>query len=160
MYGATLRCPVCNHYHPDRCTCRKDPALKGKEGGNCNRTTCQQPHALYFNVGTNAYYCYECAKDINDFAMNVRDGSAMNLFPDFANVRVKQLNDRANTRAERMLHMDSYTAQASYADLERRVLAIMQENAKAVSAYDVTYLDHTITGKRKAQWKTERKGRR
>lgn len=47
----------------------KDPELKGKEGCNCNRTACQQPGALFFNCGTRAWYCYECAKDINEFAL-------------------------------------------------------------------------------------------
>jgi len=42
-----------------------DPALKGKKGGNCNRTDCQKPHALFYNPYTYAWYCEECAKVLN-----------------------------------------------------------------------------------------------
>ena len=28
MFGSTLRCPVCNQYAPDRCTCKKDIKMK------------------------------------------------------------------------------------------------------------------------------------
>jgi hypothetical protein len=42
-----------------------DPALKGKFGGNCNRTACQVPGADWWNPNTNAYYCCDCAVLIN-----------------------------------------------------------------------------------------------
>jgi len=38
-----------------------DPKLKGVEGGNCNRTDCQSPNAVWFNNSTLAYYCRNCA---------------------------------------------------------------------------------------------------
>ena len=38
-----------------------DPKLKGVEGGNCNRTACQQPNAVWYNEGTQKYYCRNCA---------------------------------------------------------------------------------------------------
>lgn len=38
--------------------------LKGAEGGNCNRTACQQPGAVWYNESTRLYYCRNCAIDI------------------------------------------------------------------------------------------------
>lgn len=35
--------------------------LKGVEGGNCNRTACQQPGAVWYNESTQKYYCRICA---------------------------------------------------------------------------------------------------
>jgi len=40
---------------------------KGKKGGRCNVTACQQPGAWYFNKSTRAYYCQECANEVNYF---------------------------------------------------------------------------------------------
>jgi len=40
-------------------------ADKGKKGGRCNVTACQQPGAWYFNKCTRAYYCADCAIEIN-----------------------------------------------------------------------------------------------
>ena len=34
---------------------------KGKKGGRCNLTACQQPGAWYFNKSTRAYYCEDLA---------------------------------------------------------------------------------------------------
>lgn len=42
---------------------------KGKLHGNCNRTACQCPDALYFNTSTRAYYCLPCASKINTWAI-------------------------------------------------------------------------------------------
>lgn len=41
--------------------------LKGAFNGNCNRTACQQPGAVWYNHSTEAYYCSKCAKLINDY---------------------------------------------------------------------------------------------
>jgi len=42
---------------------RKD---KGVKGGSCNVTACQEPEsAFYFNKSTRAYYCENCAREIN-----------------------------------------------------------------------------------------------
>jgi len=39
---------------------------KGELGGRCNVNACQLPGtALFFNAGTNAYYCYHCALGIH-----------------------------------------------------------------------------------------------
>lgn len=38
---------------------------KGKKGGRCNVTACQEPGAWYFNKSTRAYYCRDCANEIN-----------------------------------------------------------------------------------------------
>lgn len=39
--------------------------LKGVFEGNCNRTACQKPDAIWFNHGTHLYYCRLCALKIN-----------------------------------------------------------------------------------------------
>ena len=45
------------------------PIHKGDEGtvwnGECNRTVCKAPHAVYYNTGTYGYYCTPCARAIN-----------------------------------------------------------------------------------------------
>ncbi len=43
----------------------KDPKLKGIKNGNCNRTDCQEPEAIYFNYATRKWYCHKCAVKIN-----------------------------------------------------------------------------------------------
>ena len=58
---------------------------KGLEGQNCNRTACQEPNsAHYYNTGTKAYYCLECAMKINRSAL--RDG--YDLFPGMMTVAI------------------------------------------------------------------------
>ena len=42
---------------------------KGKEGENCNRTACQVDGAYYFNKGTRAWYCQQCAETIEASAV-------------------------------------------------------------------------------------------
>ena len=52
--------------------------MKGKKGGNCNRTACQKailPFESYYSVWTRAYYCRQCAWLIND--ANRGDARAM-----------------------------------------------------------------------------------
>jgi len=39
---------------------------KGKKGGSCNRRACQAPGATWYNWGTRAYYCADCARLINE----------------------------------------------------------------------------------------------
>jgi hypothetical protein len=39
---------------------------KGKKGGDCNVTQCQEPNAVMWNNGTNAWYCQSCAEKINN----------------------------------------------------------------------------------------------
>jgi len=54
-----------------------DPKLKGISGGNCNRTACQKPNAIWYNEGTYAYYCRNCAIEIqrgaNDFGIRTQE---------------------------------------------------------------------------------------
>ena len=42
-----------------------DPLLKGKWRGNCERTSCQKPDAVWYNYSTKKFYCKSCAKAIN-----------------------------------------------------------------------------------------------
>jgi hypothetical protein len=47
----------------------EEPALKadkGKKAGSCNRRACQKPGAVFYNRGSYAYYCGDCARLIND----------------------------------------------------------------------------------------------
>lgn len=46
---------------------------KGKEGGACNRRACQAEPALYWNHGSYAWYCADCARDIGEDPVNKRD---------------------------------------------------------------------------------------
>lgn len=50
----------------------EEPAIKadkGKKAGSCNRRACQKPGAVFYNRGSYAYYCGECARLINDAYM-------------------------------------------------------------------------------------------
>lgn len=38
---------------------------KGDFGGECNRTSCDNNHAYWFNHSTRKYYCQQCAEIIN-----------------------------------------------------------------------------------------------
>jgi len=42
-----------------------DNKLKGIKNGNCNVTACQKPGATFYNKSTEAYYCADCAEQIN-----------------------------------------------------------------------------------------------
>lgn len=44
--------------------------LKGQFDGNCNRTACQTliAGANFWNTSTRAYYCGQCARDINHWS--------------------------------------------------------------------------------------------
>lgn len=50
--------------------------LKGIKNGNCNRTSCQKPGAVYYNHSTRLYYCKTCADEIN----RVNRADAMRMF--------------------------------------------------------------------------------
>jgi hypothetical protein len=44
----------------------KTNKLKGKKGGDCNRTQCQAPGASSWNTGSLSWYCHECAVMLNE----------------------------------------------------------------------------------------------
>lgn len=46
---------------------------KGHEGGACNRQSCQAEPALWFNHGTQQWYCADCRRDIQFDAFNLRN---------------------------------------------------------------------------------------
>lgn len=54
-------------------------AAKGVKGENCNVTACQRPGAWFYNTGTRAYYCRQCAQDIARWNNPAEDGYT--LFP-------------------------------------------------------------------------------
>ena len=53
-----------------------DPELKGKYEGNCNRTACQRPGAVWYNHSTREHYCSSCASTLN----KVNRADAMRMF--------------------------------------------------------------------------------
>ncbi|MHC2481600.1 hypothetical protein ACVIKP_003391 [Rhizobium leguminosarum] len=54
-----------------------DKADKGKEGGSCNRGRCQCYPARWWNHGSYSWYCDDCARDIGQDPMNLRDWERM-----------------------------------------------------------------------------------
>ncbi len=46
---------------------------KGHEGGACNRRACQAEPALWWNHGSYSWYCEDCARDIGQDPVNLRD---------------------------------------------------------------------------------------
>lgn len=49
---------------------------KGDEGGSCNRTRCQADPAIWYNHGSHSWYCADCARDIGQDVVNLRDWNA------------------------------------------------------------------------------------
>ncbi|MDO8414843.1 MAG: hypothetical protein Q7S87_01380 [Agitococcus sp.] len=49
----------------DKAATTRSTVLKGKQDGNCNVTACQKPGATWWNTSTRAYYCANCASEIN-----------------------------------------------------------------------------------------------
>lgn len=45
---------------------------KGKEGGACNRQSCQAEPANWYNHGSHAWYCDDCRRDIQFDPFNLR----------------------------------------------------------------------------------------
>lgn len=52
---------------------------KGIKGGRCNMTSCQTPNepALWYNHGSLAYYCEECARILNEDPFNKIEAQRM-----------------------------------------------------------------------------------
>ena len=50
-----------------------DKPNKGQEGGACKRQLCQDEPALWFNHGSNSWYCASCADQIGNDVVNLRD---------------------------------------------------------------------------------------
>lgn len=46
---------------------------KGKEGGSCNRSRCQDDGAVWYNHGSYSWYCPSCRKEIQFDSFNLRD---------------------------------------------------------------------------------------
>jgi hypothetical protein len=51
--------------HPTNALMTDDFTTKGDYLGLCNRSACLRPKADWYNVGSLAYYCEECARMIN-----------------------------------------------------------------------------------------------
>lgn len=46
---------------------------KGLEGGSCNRSTCQDSPAIWYNHGSLSWYCESCRRDIEFDSFNYTD---------------------------------------------------------------------------------------
>jgi hypothetical protein len=55
-------------------------AGKGLKNGSCNRTRCQCSPADWYNHGSGAWYCEDCAIDIGQDSFNFRDWT-LNYYP-------------------------------------------------------------------------------
>lgn len=54
---------------------------KGRKNGSCNRRACQKSGAVWFNKSTRAYYCGDCAHQINHYAARVGDPKLCEVEP-------------------------------------------------------------------------------
>jgi len=62
----------------------KNNPLKGKKGGDCNRTQCQKPGASSWNRGSRSWYCESCADLLNDAnPMPAGEEPMVDSLPDF-----------------------------------------------------------------------------
>ena len=50
-----------------------DKPNKGKKHGACNRSSCQDEPAIWYNHGSNAWYCEGCRNTIEFDSFNLRD---------------------------------------------------------------------------------------
>jgi hypothetical protein len=57
-------------------------ADKGKKAGSCNRTACQRPGAVWWNRGSYAFYCGDCAHMLNRANRDFPDGDLCVLDPE------------------------------------------------------------------------------
>jgi hypothetical protein len=63
-----------NTYRPKSSKAKPEiPEDKGRYLGSCNRSACLRPWAKWYNHGSLAYYCANCAMDLNHDAFNKRD---------------------------------------------------------------------------------------
>ena len=53
-----------------------DKADKGKEGGSCNRSLCQDAPANWYNHGSYSWYCKSCREQIQFHRFNLRNWQA------------------------------------------------------------------------------------
>lgn len=50
-----------------RCGALCEHPQKGDRGGECNRTVCENENAQWFNHSTRAWYCEDCARQLNEY---------------------------------------------------------------------------------------------
>ena len=79
---------------------------KGEYGKDCNRTACPEVRAIYYNVGTRAYYCRGCALDIQRSANH----DNLIIFPKLTmNWNVKEMNEYLKTTSHKTSVTGRYT---------------------------------------------------
>lgn len=77
-----------------------DKPNKGHEGGACNRQRCQAEPAIWFNHGSNSWYCEDCKRDIGEDPVNKRDWEA-NFQPKLGHPMF-ETRDMMNNRDQRV----------------------------------------------------------
>lgn len=55
----------------------KELGLKGRWNLLCNRTQCLRTPATWYNRGSHAFYCADCARELNDDPFNRRDAEKL-----------------------------------------------------------------------------------
>ena len=69
MFGASLRCPVCNQYAPDRCTCKKESKVKTRNADGASGILLNP----YNNEGKWVFRIYEGDGTFKDYDLDHSD---------------------------------------------------------------------------------------
>ena len=64
---------VAQENYSDMSSRQEEPKDKGKQGGACNRSCCLAPNAEWYNFGSLAWYCEECADMLNECNKNFKE---------------------------------------------------------------------------------------
>ncbi len=81
----------------------QDLSTKGQLGGLCNRSACLAPNATWYNWGSLAHYCFDCACLLNWDSFNARDafkqkGMALCQPTELTSEYEKKYHERKSTR--------------------------------------------------------------
>jgi hypothetical protein len=99
--------------------------MKGLYNGNCNRTACQQPGAIYFNHSTENYYCAACAAIINEGNPQFKQETGHDLCTQWRYIKAEP-KDKQITGT---LTMDKLDGTAHFEEVTTRDKAIKQLEA-------------------------------
>jgi hypothetical protein len=100
-------------------------ADKGKRGGSCNRTRCQDSPANYWNHGSYSWYCAGCAIDIGQDHVNLR-GWLNEWYPKVGHAMFETLEQMR----EREAKMPQLTTLAEIAEQTRAIRLARREQIK------------------------------
>lgn len=92
-----------------------DKPDKGKEGGSCNRTSCQAHPADYYNHGSMSWYCFDCMLDIGNDTFNMRDWQRQNKgYPMFETREMMEARKMPKTYDNEDILEDNYPVYLGY----------------------------------------------